>query len=145
MDSTKPSNPKDTLAVSRAPLGLISDVARAEEALAHLEGALKYGRSNYRIVGVKTSVYLDAMERHIAKYRNGEDRDPKTGVHHLGSVRACAGVLFDAMALGILTDDRPPRIEGFSKMIDDMEERIKHLREQFKDYSPQHYTIADGK
>lgn len=140
----KPSNPKDALGSNRCPMSIISDVAEAEEALAHLEGALKYGFHNYRVVGVRSSIYLDAIKRHYVKYRNGEDRDPKTGVHHLGYLRACSGVLLDAQAMGILTDDRPPAIKGFSQMIDDMEARVKHLKEVFKEHNPRHYTIADS-
>lgn len=141
----KPSNPKDILGNTRVPMGLISDVAKAEEALALLEGALKYGFHNYRIIGVKAKVYIDAMERHLAKYRNGEDRDQKTGVHHLGYIRASTGILFDAEAMGILVDDRPPMIKNISEIIDGMEARVKHLKEVFKDHNPRHYTIEDTK
>lgn len=140
----KDSNPKDVLGTTRCPMSLVSDVAVAEESLALLEGALKYGFNNYRIVGVKTRIYLDAMKRHIAKFENGENRDPKTQVHHLASVRACCGILFDADALGILVDDRPPRIKDFSARLDAMEEKVKHLRELFKDKNPRHYTIEDS-
>lgn len=141
---TKPSNPKDILGSTRVPMSLVSEVAVAEEALAHLEGALKYGFHNYRIVGVKSRIYLDAMKRHIAKYENGEDRDPKTGVHHFGYVRACTGIVLDAQALGILVDDRAPMIPNFSIYLDGLEARVKHLREVFKEHNPKHYTIEDS-
>jgi len=139
----KPTNPKDGLGSDRVPMTTVSKIACAEEALAFTEGLLKYGRNNYRIMGVSAAIYLDALERHHAKYLNGEDRDPKTGVHHLGSVRACTGIIMDAEAMGILTDDRPPRIEGFSEYIDALEAKVKHLKEMFKDRSPRHWTIKD--
>jgi hypothetical protein len=110
--------------------------------LALVEGGLKYGFHNYRVVGVKSSVYVDAAFRHLAKYLNGEDRDPKTGVHHLGSVRACTGIILEADSMGILVDTRPPRNPNFSAQLDALEARVKHLREVFKEHDPIHYTIA---
>jgi Domain of unknown function (DUF5664) len=141
---SKPSNPKDALGANRAPLAMVSDLAEAEESLAMLEGALKYGAYNYRGIGVRVSVYLDAAMRHIRRFKNGEDRDPKTGVHHLGYARACLGIIFESIAMGNLVDDRPPRCQGAIDAIDAMEERIKHLKSVFADYHPKHYTIADG-
>jgi hypothetical protein len=124
-------------------MSAVSEIAIAEEALAHVEGLLKYGRYNYRIIGVRSSVYLDASRRHIAKYAAGEDRDGKTGVHHLGSARACLGIILECDALGNLVDDRGPKIEEFSARLDALESRMKHLREVFKEHNPQHYTIND--
>lgn len=140
---TKPSNPKDALGTTRVPLAIISDVADAEESLAFVEGMCKYGKHNYRVVGVRASIYLDAARRHLAKYVNGEDRDPKTGVHHLGSVRACMGIILETAAMGKLVDDRPPSNPNFSAYIDELEARVKHLREMFKDKDPKHYTKDD--
>lgn len=139
----KPTNPKDGLGSNRSWLSLVSPVACAEEALALTEGGLKYGRNNYRVMGVSASIYLDALHRHYLKYTYGGDRDPATKVHHLGSVRACCGIILDAHAYGVLNDDRPPRIEGFEKWLDDQEKYIKHLKEMFKDRSPKHWTIGD--
>lgn len=139
----KPTNPKDALGTDRIPLSIVSAVANAEEALALLEGMCKYGAHNFRVIGVRASIYLDAAARHLAKYTLGEDRDPKTGVHHLGSVRACTGIILDTAARGLLTDDRPPSQHDFSDYIDNLEKRVKHLKEIFKDRNPRHYTKAD--
>ena len=139
----KPSNPKDILGSTRVPMGIVSDIAMAEEALALTEGLLKYGKHNYTIVGVRSSVYIDAISRHLAKYKSGEDRAQDTGVHHLGSVRACSGIILECAARGILQDDRPPSNMELSKQIDDLEQRVKHLRDMFKDKSPKHYKIGD--
>jgi len=143
--ATKPSNPKDDLGSTRIDLSLPSPFALGEEALAYEEGLCKYGRNNYRVVGVRTMIYVAAAFRHLWKFTMGEDRDPKTGVHHLGSVRACVGIILDAQGYGKLTDDRPPSPKGFSEWVDGLESRVKHLREMFKDKNPRHYTIADGK
>jgi hypothetical protein len=142
--SAKPSNPKDALGTNRIPLDIVSAIAIAEESLAMVEGMVKYGKYNYRGVGVRASIYLGAAHRHLQKYQNGENRDPKTGVHHLGSARACLGVLLDAEAQGKLTDDRPPSNPEMSRLLDEFEARVKHLKELFKDHDPKHWSIADN-
>lgn len=136
----KETNPKDALGSSRIPLSLPSDIANAEEALALVEGKLKYGGYNYRVSGVRATIYIDAARRHLAKWLNGEDRDPKTGVHHLGNVRACMSIIFDGLAMGNIVDDRPPKIDGFSEKLDALEANVKHLQEVFKDRNPKHFT-----
>lgn len=143
-DAVKPTNPKDALGTDRIPLSIVSAIAIAEEALAMVEGMTKYGKYNYRAVGVRTSIYIDACLRHLAKYQNGEDRDGTTGVHHLGSARACLGVVLDAEAQGKLTDDRPPASPTMSARLDAMVERVKHLKGLFGAATPRHWTIADG-
>lgn len=58
--SAKPSNPKDTVGIRKAPMSTVSAAVMAEVGVAMLEGAAKYGRHNYRAVGVRASVYYDA-------------------------------------------------------------------------------------
>lgn len=141
-EETKPTNPKDIIGSGKLPIGLVPDTLLAEAAMAFLEGACKYGRYNWRIAGVRSSIYREAMQRHMIKWWNGEDRDPKTRVKHLASVIACAGILLDAELCGKLTDDRPPRAP-LGKHIDDADEMVKHLKELFKDHNPKQYTIED--
>lgn len=141
----KPTNPKDIISGSKLPVGLVPDTIVAEAALAFLEGATKYGRFNWRIAGVRASVYNDALERHRKKWWNGQDRDPKTRVKNLSSIIACAGILLDAELCGMLTDDRPPRAP-IEKLLDapEIAQHLQFLRELFKDYDPKQYTIADS-
>ena len=96
------------------------------------EGALKYGRSNYRAIGVRASVYYDAVvARHMALWWEGEDEDPDTcepsevdtgfyngdgkpvipgtGLSHITKAIAGLFVIRDAMIQGKFIDDRPPR------------------------------------
>jgi hypothetical protein len=139
---SKPSNPKDSVSGSRTPVGLVPDILKAEVSMAFLEGALKYGRYNWRVAGVRSSVYHDAIERHLAKWWNGEDRDQKTRVKHLASVGACVAILLDAELCGKLTDDRPP----YAPMADAFEghaELIAHLKTLFASHDPHQYTIGD--
>jgi hypothetical protein len=121
---------------------LVPDTITVEVALAYLEGALKYGRGNWRIAGVRASVYNDALERHRMKWWNGENGDPKTRVKHLASVIACAGILLDAELCGMLNDDRPPAAP-IGKLIDSADERVAFLKELFKDHNPNQYRLSD--
>lgn len=139
----KHTNPKDRIGSTKLPLSLLSGIAKAEWCLAQLEGALKYGTWNWRKAGVRTSIYLDALERHLEKYKNGEDRDPKTRAHHLGNVMACAAIILDAQAVGKLKDDRPPRAP-VAEHIDAARETVLHLQRMFEEHDPYHYTIEDS-
>lgn len=143
MAHVKPTNPKDIVAQGKLALGLVPDTLIVYAAMAFTEGAIKYGRYNWRIAGVSASVYHDALERHLADWWNGEDLDPQTRVANLASVIACAGIILDAELCGKLTDDRPPSA-GVSGLIDSTGPVIAHLKELFKDYSPKQYTIQDS-
>lgn len=140
----KPTNPKDIVGSTKVPVGLVPETAIIEEAFAFLEGALKYGRYNWRIAGVSASIYHDAMDRHMKKWWNGQDRDPITRVRELASLRACAGILIDAEICGMLNDDRPP-MAPVGILLDDAETlaQVAHLKELFKDHHPKQFTIDD--
>lgn len=69
-------------------------------------GAAKYGAFNYRESRITSSTYLDAIERHLQLWQDGEDTDQETGVSHLASVIASCALLLDAQATGKLADDR---------------------------------------
>jgi hypothetical protein len=140
----KQSNPKDAIGSTKLPLNLVPDTIEVEVALAYLEGALKYGACNWRIAGVRSSIYYAAMKRHQKKWWNGQDSDPKTRVKHLASVIACAGILLDAELCGMLTDDRPPSAP-LDKLIDDADGMVAHLKQLFKDHNPKHHTIKDSR
>ncbi len=141
--SDKPTNLKDALAVSKLPLHLVPDTVKVYAALAFAEGAAKYGGYNWRVAGVCASVYRSALERHLAKWWNGEWADEKTGVPHLASIIACAGILLDANAVGKLTDDRPP-VAPLGPIIDGMEADVRRVVEMFKDHAPEQFTIQDA-
>jgi len=138
----KASNPKDMVGSTKLMMGLVPDTISVEASLAYMEGMLKYGRANWRIAGVRASIYHDALRRHLAKWWNGEVADPKTGVKHLASIIACAGILLDAELCDQLTDDRPPA-SPISDLIDEAEKTMAHLVEMFKDHNPKHYSIDD--
>ncbi len=105
----KPSNPKDALGILKVPYSTIPLPVLSELGVAMLEGALKYGRHNYRAIGVRASVYFDAeVARHLTLWWEGEDTDPDSGLSHVTKAIASLVVMRDAMIQGKLIDDRPP-------------------------------------
>jgi hypothetical protein len=105
---TKPTNPKDAVGIKKAPMSTVPAPFIAAVGMAMMEGALKYGRHNYRAVGVRSSVYYDALMRHMMAWWEGQDIDPESGLSHLVKAAACLAVLHDSMTIGNLNDDRPP-------------------------------------
>lgn len=140
---SKPTNPKDMIAVTKAPMHLVPSTIKALAAMSFAEGASKYGAYNWRVAGVRASVYKSALERHLEKWWNGEEVDPKTGVPHLASVIACAGIIADADLVGKLTDDRPPKAP-IGGLFDATEGVVEHLYRINGDKNPYHYTIKDS-
>ena len=107
--SEKPTNPKDALGIRKAPLSTVSMPVLMELGVAMMEGGMKYGRHNYRVIGVRASVYYDALIRHMASWWEGEDIDADSGCNHITKAIATLVVLRDAMIQNKLVDDRPPK------------------------------------
>jgi len=109
--SIKDTNPKDAVGVRKAPISTVSNGVMLELGLAMLEGARKYGRHNYRIKGVRASVYHDAAFRHLTAWWDfGQDIDPDSGLNHIIKAIASLMVLRDAMMVKKWVDDRPPSL-----------------------------------
>jgi hypothetical protein len=142
VSDTKPTNPKDAIGSDKLPLHLVPAVVQLYASLGFLEGALKYGKYNWRVAGVRFSIYLDAMERHFVKLKDGEWADQKTGVPHLSSILACAGIILDARHVGKLKDDRPPRAPT-SELLATLEGSVPALKSLFADFSPHQHTLMD--
>lgn len=104
----KKSNPKDAIGSRKPPLTTVPFPVLYEVGAGMLEGSCKYRRHNYRVIGVRTSVYVDATMRHLADFWEGEDIDPASGVHHVSKAIASLVVLRDAMMNDKCHDDRPP-------------------------------------
>lgn len=137
----KLSNPKDAVGVRKAPMSTVPATVTAEVGVAMLEGACKYGRHNYRAVGVRAAVYYDAANRHLRSWWEGEDIDPASGIHHVAKAIASLVVLRDAMIQGMLTDDRPPPApEGF---FDSLDAKAASIIDLHADKAPHHYTRSD--
>ena len=141
---TKDTNPKDAIGSTKLPLDLVPPLTVAYASLAHLNGALKYGKANWRKAGVRASIYAAAAKRHLDAWLDGEECDPDDGVPHLSAVLACVGIVLDARACGKLTDDRPLRNPGYRDEITALTAHVKRLQELHKDKSPKHFTIKDS-
>lgn len=144
-NNLKATNPKDAIGGTKLPLDLIPDTGLAYAALAFLEGALKYGKFNWRIAGVRWSVYEAALKRHLQKVKEGEWADPETKVPHIGNMLACLLILADAYENDMLVDDRPPSFKGAPDFIDGYVLEVEHLKNVFKEHNPKQYTIKDTK
>lgn len=127
--NTKPTNPKDIVGVTKAPLHYLPSNVLLEVALGLLEGGCKYGSHNYRKAGVRASVYYDATMRHLMGWWEGEDIDPDSGLSHITKAIASLIVLRDAMQNDMWTDDRPPKVKNqnwvrdFNKLSKDIIEK----------------------
>jgi len=86
-------------------LSLVPTIALELEARALMFGEGKYGRYNYT-QGFEVSRLLAAALRHILAYRDNQDHDPESGIHHLGHARACLAMLLHCEQLGTLRDNR---------------------------------------
>jgi hypothetical protein len=112
---SKKTNPKDAVGTKKPRFysGLPANVTK-EVTIGIMEGAMKYGRHNYRIAGVRASTYIDATIGHLFDYWEGQDIDPDSDLHHITKAIASLYVLRDAQMRNMCEDDRPPKsdVEG---------------------------------
>lgn len=132
--SLKQSNPKDAVGIRKArwfsyiPLRVLTGVG-----LAMLEGARKYGRHNYRCIGVRASVYVDAAVcGHLMPWMEGQDIDPESGLNHIDKALASLMVLRDAVYEGNMVDDRPPSVREWDAFMKGNHEKTVTIIETYK-------------
>lgn len=130
-NGSKPSNPKDSIGIKKTPMSTVPTGVMMEVGLAMLEGALKYGRHNYRAIGVRASVYYDATLRHLGAWWEGEDLDPDSGLSHITKAIASLVVLRDAMIQDKMTDDRPPKSP--EAWLAELNEKVEELLKKHPD------------
>jgi hypothetical protein len=136
-NTTKLTNPKDIVGVRKAPMSTVPANVLAEIGVAMLEGSVKYGRHNYRVAGIRSSVYYDGLMRHMMAWWEGEDIDPDSGMNHITKALSCLVVLRDAQMQGMCTDDRPPKSKKFYETLHKKSELII---DKYADKNPKHYT-----
>lgn len=129
MGEVKDTNPKDAVGIAKVPSSTVPAEVVAELGLAMMEGALKYGRHNYRVSGVRASVYHDAAKRHLDAFWEGQDIDPDSGLPHLVKAMACCCVLRDSQFRGNWVDDRPPKLPD--NWLADLNKKAKELLEKY--------------
>ncbi len=137
MTDRKDTNPKDAVGIAKVPWSVLPLRVIAELGLALLEGALKYGRHNYRVSGVRASVYFDAANRHLGAWWEGQDIDPASGLSHVTKAMASLTVLRDSMMQGNWVDDRPPAVSN-PDWVEELNERAKALLEKYPNPRPAH-------
>lgn len=139
----KESNPKSAFGDVKIPLHLWPGTATILGSLGLLDGALKYGRGNWKAVGVRASTYYDACGRHLNKWFEGEESDPDSGLPHLAHALACLAIIVDAEAAGKLEDDRNYK-GGYVDMIGRLTPHVARLKALHAAKNPRHYTIKDN-
>jgi len=141
--NTKQKNPKDGIGSSKVGLSVIPAQVLLESAVALYEGDRKYGRSNYRVAGVRASVYYDAAMRHLMAFWEGQDIDPDSGLSHVTKAIAGLMVLRDAMLNDMWTDDRPPKVKDI-EFVNKLNDKTKDLIKKYPNPVPP-YTELNKK
>lgn len=142
-DGTK--NPKDSIGTRKSPTSGIPTIPKRELGLAMYEGALKYGRYNFRVAPVVGMVYTDSAERHIDAWREGEDIDKASGIHHLSKGAADLLLLRDAILMGTWIDDRPPRYPNpADDILDDLNKKAAALTERHQNVCEPYTEVAEA-
>ena len=89
-------------------MALMVPEAEVEEAKAMSHGADKYGPYNFTR-GLTVTRIMSSLKRHTNAFMRGEDYDPDSGkwhCHHLGNIRACAGMVLHILKYMPELDDR---------------------------------------
>lgn len=120
-------NPKDAVGSKKPPMSCVPLNVVQEVAIALHEGALKYGRFNWRETGVRPSVYMDATLRHLFAWYEGEDLDPDSGISHVTKAIASMIVLRDAMLSDMLVEDDRPKPGGRAPLQQQMDALMERL------------------
>lgn len=133
----KDSNPKDAVGVTKSPLSVLPMQVVYEAALGMYEGALKYGAFNYRVAGVRASVYYDAVNRHLNQWFEGQDTDEDSGLNHITKAITTLMVMRDAMLNDKFNDDRPPKVLDQNWM-KNYNEKVKQLQVKYPNPIPRY-------
>jgi Domain of unknown function (DUF5664) len=146
--TAKDTNPKDAVGTRKPPMSVVPMGVMMEVGVGMLEGARKYGRHNYRIAGVRASVYVDAAMRHLIKFWDfGINIDKDSGLSEVTKAITSLVVLRDAMMTGKWVDDRPPPLsiellDLIQKSVDDVFERYP---EALPAYTHEHVKGSEEK
>jgi hypothetical protein len=146
----KDTNPKDSVGCTKPPLHCIPAHVLFEVGMGMFEGGWKYREANYRVIGVRASIYYDAAMRHLMAWWEGEDIDPASKIHHISKVMSCLAVLRDCQlqaenGSGVdYKDDRPPKSHvSMTKLEEQFKTMLSRLQSEHGDRKPP-YTQADS-
>lgn len=100
------NNVKTAAAAGKPVVSSVPPIALLALGAAMQDGVNKYGRFNWRGTSVTSSVFYDAMHRHLAAWYSGETHAPDSKIHHLAHIMASCAIILDAELHGVLNDDR---------------------------------------
>jgi len=142
----KDTNPKDAVGTRKwRQFMVVPRQVLWEIGVGMLEGALKYGRHNYRASGVRASVYVDAAIGHLDQFVEGEDVDRDSGLSHVTKAICSLVVLRDAMMNGFWEDDRPPKVANLAGVRDRLQAKVEEIFDRYQGVDAHHYTQSgDG-
>ena len=75
--------------------GLLPPLALEETVKVLTFGAQKYERDNWQKVPDAKRRYFDALQRHVWSWKQGEQLDPESGIHHLAHAMCCLMFLYE--------------------------------------------------
>jgi hypothetical protein len=75
--------------------GLLPPFALEETVKVLTFGAQKYERDNWKRVPDSKRRYFDALQRHVWAWKQGEQIDPESGLHHLAHAMCCLMFLYE--------------------------------------------------
>lgn len=135
----KDGNPKTQFGAVKPGLFYMPPMPLYETALAHMQGALKYGHYNWRDDPVSISTYADAAKRHIDLYLEGQKNASDTGIHNLAHANCCLNIIMDAEHHGTLIDDRKLTIlytnnntgEQFEAYMEETKARVTRIKKEW--------------
>lgn len=100
------SNLKTAASIGKAPFQAVPPIAYVALGKAMQNGEDKYERFNWREAGATSSVFFNAMMRHLLDWYSGEDHASDSKVHHLAHLMAGCAIVLDAKLHDKLNDDR---------------------------------------
>jgi hypothetical protein len=75
--------------------GLLPPLALEETVKVLTFGSQKYERDNWQKVSESKRRYFDALQRHVWSWKQGEQIDPESGLHHLAHAMCCLMFLYE--------------------------------------------------
>jgi hypothetical protein len=129
-------NPKTLMGRKRLPVSSVLPwpaLMRIAEAMQHgaheaprADGGKGYGPFNWRDQPVEAMTYIDANDRHKARWIEGQEIDPKSLAMELAHAAASLIILIDAIDNGTWIDNRPRvKSQAASRILDEYEGRSK--------------------
>ncbi len=136
MEATRANtpNPKTLMGRKRLPISSVLPwpaLMRIAEAMQYgafeaprADGGKGYGPYNWRDQAVEAMTYIDANDRHKARWVEGQEVDPKSLAMELAHAAASLIILIDAIDNGTWIDNRPRvKNQTASKILDEYEAR----------------------